>query len=465
MENLLKEKITKIKDWILFILLFLWMALPIFQTLKPIYEVIPLVDCYFELMRVTGAVGIGIGIYMIYEKIRYSENKKETLKQLIPIFLFVLYMIWTLISCLSASSTYKAFYGTSYRREGYYRYLMYAGYFLCAFLLDSKKLRKIILNTFIIGSLFLIIISRVTLSGTRYTDTFVNSSIETTVFGQFNHYCYYIMMTLICALGLFLTEKNKVIKTLYAIAYAIITYAMIYNDTFGCYLAVVGTLILYFIYALIKKKDRIGITIATIIFVILSIFTVKDGRNVAGANIEKFTTDINAVLQMFGISTQTTHETTNESANESTNAESVPKTELEILNEFRAVGTQRGELWHAAYSFIMRKPIIGYGADNMGEQYENSSIWGKDRPHNLVLYLACVSGIPGMLLYMTAVVIIIVKGIIKLFKNSEEGKIALLVVVAYMFSSMFGNSMFYTSPFFFIFLGNLMNSNLSKKEE
>ena len=113
----------------------------------------------------------------------------------------------------------------------------------------------------------------------------------------------------------------------------------------------------------------------------------------------------------------------------------------------------------------MRKPIIGYGADNMGEQYENSSIWGKDRPHNLVLYLACVSGIPGMLLYMTAVVIIIVKGIIKLFKNSEEGKIALLVVVAYMFSSMFGNSMFYTSPFFFIFLGNLMNSNLSKKEE
>ena len=322
MEKTIKEKIVKIKDVILFSLLFLWMALPILQTLRPIYEVIDLIDCYFELMRVIGAVGIGTGIYMIYEKIRYSENKKQTLKELIPIFLFVLYMIWTLISCLSASSTRKAFYGTSYRREGYYRYLMYAGYFLCAFLLDSKKLRKIILNTFVIGSIFLIIISRVTLSGQRYTDIFVNSKIETTIFGQFNHYCYYIMMSLMCALGLFFTEKNKVIKTLYAIAYAVIAYAMIYNDTFGCYLAVVGTLILYFIYAMIKKKDRIGISIATIIFVILSIFTVKDGRNVAVANIENFMTDIGAVLQMFGISTQST----NESSGESGNGESTPKT-------------------------------------------------------------------------------------------------------------------------------------------
>ena len=90
---------------------------------------------------------------------------------------------------------------------------------------------------------------------------------------------------------------------------------------------------------------------------------------------------------------------------------------------------------------------------------------GKDRPHNLILYLACVSGIPGMLLYMTAVGIIVIKGIIKLFKNSENGKIFLLVVIAYLISSMFGNSMFYTSPFFFIFLGNLMNTNLTQKEE
>lgn len=451
MENLSKEKFIKIKDGILFTLLFLWMALPIFQTLKPIYEVIDLIECYFALMQIIGAVGIATGIYMIYDKIRYSENKKQTLKELIPIFLFVIYMGWTLISCLSASSTRKAFYGTSYRREGYYRYLMYAGYFLCAFLLDSKKLRKILLNTFIIASIFLIIISRVTLSGTRYTDIFVNSKIETTIFGQFNHYCYYIMMTLMCALGLFLTEKNKVLKILYAIAYAIIAYAMIYNDTFGCYLATTVTLILYVIYAIIKKKDRIAISIAMVIFILLSIFTTKDGRNVVSVNVENFMTDISAVLAKFGIST------------ESENGESKP--DYEIRNDFMAAGTNRGELWHNAFNFILRKPIIGYGADNLGEQYENVLMRGKDRPHNLILYLACVSGIPGMLLYVIAVGIIVVKAIIKLMKNNNSGIISLLVVVTYLISSMFGNSMFYTSPFFFIFLGNLMNSNLNKKEE
>lgn len=451
MENILKEKFIKIKDGILFTLLFLWMVLPIFQTLRPIYEVIDLIECYFNLMRVIGAVGIGTGIYMMYDKIRYSQNKKQTLKELIPIFLFVIYMIWTLISCLSASSRYKAFYGTSYRREGYYRYLMYAGYFLCAFLLDSKKLRKILLNTFIIASIFLIIISRVTLSGTRYTDTFVNSKIETTIFGQFNHYCYYIMMTLMCSLGLFLTEKNKVLKTLYLIAYIIIGYAMIYNDTFGCYLATVATLILYTIYAIIKKKDRVVISIAIVIFILLSIFTTKDGRNVAYTNIETFMTDISAVLAKFGIST------------ESASGES--KTDYEIKNDFMAAGTNRGELWHNAFNFILRKPIIGYGADNLGEQYENVLMHGRDRPHNLILYLACVSGIPGMLLYVIAVGIIVVKAIIRLMKNNDTGIISLLVVVAYLISSMFGNSMFYTSPFFFIFLGNLMNSNLNKKEE
>jgi len=449
MENISKEKLIKIKDGILFALLFLWMAMPIFQTFRPIYEVIDLVECYFVLMRVIGAVGIGTGIYIIYDKIKNSENKKQTLKELIPIFLFVIYMIWTLISCLSASSTQKAFYGTSYRREGYYRYLMYAGYFLCAFLLDSKKLRKIILNTFIIGSIFLIIISRVTLSGQRYTDIFVNSKIETTIFGQFNHYCYYIMMSLMCALGLFFTEKNKVVKTLYAIAYAVIAYAMIYNDTFGCYLATIGTLVLYAIYAIIKKTDRIAISIAIAIFVLGSIFTVKDGINLAGRNIKNFIGDVNSVLAKFGIETEQTEE----------------KQDWEIRNDFMVAGTKRGELWYNAYKFLLKKPIIGYGAENLGEHYANAAMPGKDRPHNLILYLACVSGIPGMLIYMTAVGIIIIKGIIKLFKNNKEGKIFLLVVVTYMFSSMFGNSMFYTSPFFFIFLGSLMNSNLNKKEE
>ena len=64
----------KIKDGILFTLLFLWMALPIFQTIRPIYEVIDLIECYFALMQIIGAVGIGTGILMIFDKIKAKTD-------------------------------------------------------------------------------------------------------------------------------------------------------------------------------------------------------------------------------------------------------------------------------------------------------------------------------------------------------------------------------------------------------
>jgi len=70
-----------------------------------------------------------------------------------------------------------------------------------------------------------------------------------------------------------------------------------------------------------------------------------------------------------------------------------------------------------------------------------------------------------MLIYVTAVGIIIVKAIKRLLKNDENGKIFLIIVITYLISAMFGNSMYYTSPYFFIFLGSLMNCNLKKKEE
>ena len=52
---------------------------------------------------------------------------------------------------------------------------------------------------------------------------------------------------------------------------------------------------------------------------------------------------------------------------------------------------------------------------------------------------------------------IIIKRNIRNF-NIEDGVqvISLFTVIAYLISAMFGNSMFYTSPYFFIFLGFLM---------
>lgn len=438
-----KEKLIEIRDILIYVLLFLWIIMPVLQTFKVIDNLIDIDKWYLILMRTIGIVGITLSGFSIYDKIRKSENKKETLKELIPIFIFIIYMIWTLISCYQSNFRKRAFYGTSYRKEGYLMYINYAGYFLCSFLLKDKNYRKVLLNTFLIVSIFLIFISRITLGGKLLPNYFMNNEIEDSVFHQFNHYGYYLTMSLICSFGLFAREKNKILKMVYLIAYTLIGHATIYNNTFGCYLATCIFLVLYAIYALIKRTDRKVIFTAIAIFTILSCITFENGKNLAYNNLKEFAFDVKAII---------------------TKIMNLDVEDEEIDKNFEDAGTDRMQLWIHGIKYILDKPIIGYGPDTLRHQYLMSGI-DQDRPHNLIIYLACVSGIPGMLIYMTAVGIIVIKGIRKLLSANKDGMIYLIIVITYLISSMFGNSMYYTSPYFFIFLGSLMHYNLAKKEE
>ena len=62
---------------------------------------------------------------------------------------------------------------------------------------------------------------------------------------------------------------------------------------------------------------------------------------------------------------------------------------------------------------------------------------------------------------------IIIKRSVKNFNIEDTVQVvSLFVIIAYLISAMFGNSMFYTSPYFFVFLGFLMmkpeNNRLDK---
>ena len=446
MENIkiTKEKFIKIKEGVLFILLLLWLVMPVLKSFYPVRRMFNYSDdYYFILMRIIGVVGIGLAIFSIFSKIKNSENKKETLKELSPIFIFVLYMIWTLISCILSPNRKLAFFGSSYRKEGYLMYMIYAGFFFCAFLLESKKFKKILLNIFIVVTIFLIIVSRIPTFCIEHPGIFMNNTLEHSVFAQFNHYGYYLMMSLMCSLGLFIIEKNKVLKVVNLVEYTVIGYALIFNNTFGCYLATSIVLILYCIYALVKKRDRIVISVAIVIFMILSVAITKDGKNLAYENISDLGSDIKTII---------------------TKVFNIEEDNPELEENFEKAGTSRMLLWKNGIKFIKERPVIGYGPDNLKEKYESVSI-KQDRPHNLIIQLATTSGIPGMILYVAAVGIIVVKGIRNLINDNGSGKIFLIIVITYLISAMFGNSMYYTSPYYFVFLGFLMNCNLYEQKE
>lgn len=440
------EKLIKVEDIIMFILLILWIFMPVFKSLRKSYEIFQVTKYYFGLMRITGITGIVFGVYNIIVKIKKSNNKKETIKELLPIFLFVLYMIWTLISCFYSPDKNLAFEGTAYRKEGYFMYLIYAGYFLCAFLIDSKILKKVLLNIFVIVTIFLICVSFLSENNTQFNAIFINNTVDHSVFAQFNHYGYFLMMTLMCCFGLFVTEKNKILKVVYALEYTVLGFALIYNNTFGCYLATIIILVLYAIYSIMKKKNRIEVLIGIIIFIILSCITTSEGENLAYKNLSSFTNDIKVILSKFI----------------NINVEENEELEEELEEEFEKAGTSRMKLWKYGIQFFIERPILGYGPENLRMKYLDVSI-KQDRPHNLLIQLATTSGLPGLILYATAVGIIVFKGIKALIKTNDEGQIFLIVVITYLISAMFGNSMYYTSPYFFIFLGMLLNWNLSVK--
>ena len=202
----------------------------------------------YKFMELVGIIGIYFFVIDIYKNFKVTKDKKGLLKELLPIIILMAYLIWTLISCIFAQDKQKAFYGEGYRKEGYITYLIYAGFFLCAFLIKSNKLKKYLLNSFIIVTIFNILLMNITNNSVEMLQIFQYKDIQMGVFSNQNHYGYYILIATITATLLFILEKNTDLKVLYGLAYLILLYNLILNNTFGCYVAFTVTIIIFFVY-------------------------------------------------------------------------------------------------------------------------------------------------------------------------------------------------------------------------
>ena len=196
-----------------------------------------------------------------------------------------------------------------------------------------------------------------------------------------------------------------------------------------------------------------------------------------------------------------------------------------LTDEVSNTGSGRGEVWIRSLDLMNQRPLFGWGLENLLNEFVNQYGINEGRTHNLILQLGGTTGIVGMLIYMVAVISIFLRVLydVKLrtynrktyyiicgvfliatiivnilvssftnkllvngiattvlwailyasifFKNirlrvrdwNQFEYIASGVFVSYMVSSLFGNSAFYTSPYFMIFLGLLVYEMLNKK--
>lgn len=437
---------------------------------------------------------IVLTLYYLVNFMENSEGKmlvkiKSFLKKQWPLALLLIFMIWVFISSILAYDTYRSFIGCFNLKDGYFSFMMYASMLVCSILMGKdEKYRKIIVNTFLITAT---ILAAVTLWNYEYLTSdkydggvLITSSAKTIgemlfgnggepygnnflivskriigektsgIFHNSNHYGYYLSICVIVAAIMFVKEKKVYINILYLIAYAIMLRMAIINNTFGAYLGISASLIFLIIYAFIPKEDGkinkrelayIGIVVA--MFAVLSATTVNEQKqNIVEKNFSGIYNDFKLLVE-----SKENGNTSNE--DKQNNIESGESNTTTTRSDVDNIGSGRGILWQKALVMAFQRPLFGYGLENIKYVYDEQFGINEGRSHNLILQLAATTGIVGMLLYVVGIVAIWIRKLKTIKKWDVYECLGMFVIVSYIVSSFFGNSGFYTSGYFYIFVG------------
>jgi O-antigen ligase len=376
------------------------------------------------LLRQTGIFGwLVAGLALAKNANRPGMRiKKEGIKRFlgdhaVPILLGLL-LLWSVVSCLLSSNRGLSFLGDGYRRDGLLTYFMYGGLFAAARVPKRKQSMDRILVPLVIASALLAGLALLAPPGVQ--ERFFITP-KTSVFYNANHYGYYLCLTLMCSWLLFMNEKsNAWFRCMYLAIFSIITAALLQNGSLGPYLAIIGGLVMGGILIAWRCRERwVRYIITVACFVGVSVI-----MNELDATLTR------DFLRLF---------------QDTQNVLTSPDQAL-------GAGSGRWNLWINGIALARSRPLFGFGPDNLAQAYQTVGI-SLDRPHNEWIQIAASLGIPALFFYLSAVI----AHVVDYFKRKQtvfqlESDL-LVVLAAYFISSLFGNTMFYTTPFFFIIWG------------
>ena len=352
--------------------------------------------------------------------------KKELLRRLLPLFVFLLFALSiALVTIIRGPNEYDLT-GHPYMYESVYSYISYPlVYFFCGMLLFREKHRRLLLYALLFTSLPINILA--------LWDQWVlklalfNGGGMCAVFHNSNHYGYYLAITIITGALLFVFEKTLWLKIFSAACAFIATMAMIINNTLGAYLAVLFVLVLFAVYSFfISKQNRLMSVILILAYLVITVIMSFKYATILPSVI-KLQSDVNMIA-------------------------------ADPLESDRA-GSGRWRLWKGTVQHMDESPWLGFGVEGLLNTHHIGT------PHNEFLQYAEFFGIQTSALYIIACAIIL----LRVFKNSKKldktTMICFFVCIGYLASSFFGVAIYYTTPFIYIFLGLAYAEYLYKKPE
>ncbi len=435
----------KITDILVFVSLCLFIASPLLQTIRE-YIAPHTVSETFGHIRTypftIGTINYVVLIVSIFLWIRLLLSAMRQVRQgnrpavFLPLAVFGVLSLWIYVSqAVNGFSSY-AYTGDPYRNESLLTFVTYLmGYFFLGTVLKSNRLRKTLCIVFLGSNLVLGILSLIDrfLTNLRVFD---DGDGMSAIFHQFNHYGYYLMMAILVSAMLFVVaEESLLLRALCAVVFVVDNVVLILNNTFGCYLAVIMALLFGgAVIAVFRRKrwECIRMVIVLITFVVISFAMHLMGFNIKG-NVSRMVRDVGRIT-----------------ANDEKAA---------------SAGTGRWALWKHTVDYISEKPVFGWGVDGTTKRLGEEADTINDRPHNEYLQWAAFFGIPAAALYFAALCIIMF-GMFPRIAGADGESIACFVASAgYIASAFVGNTMYYTTPFFFIFLGMTCRDRFYRKKE
>ena len=343
------------------------------------------------------------------------------------VLFFAAFLLLVIVSTIANGLDEKAIHGVSFRNIGVFH--IFAFFLIYCFL--SSQIRR---QSFRTAAVTIFIATADVLGAFAVIDRFVapfdafGAKKElSTIFFNGNHYGYFLTMAVLASAGLFLYHSDHTLRMLGIISMALNGFVLALNNSFGCILAVAATLVLFFIMSVFANRHALKS--------FLLLFLTLIALGLAGAFASSGITNSFQVLL----------EDVQQVASGGDDAASA--------------GHNRWLLWTQTVDYILQRPILGYGCEGVSDMIMADT--GRGNPHCELLSYAAYFGIPAAVSYTLGVLVILARFFRRSVLCDAASASAGLAACGYFISSLFGVPMFYTTPFFFIFLGLSLRSEAS----
>lgn len=374
------------------------------------FYILELIDGYYFVGKIAIVFVILKSVIWLY--VNDFKGLKSYFKENLYEVMLIGLLLWSVLATVFSVNPQRSLMGSGLRHTGLRSYFIFAALYICGKNVKSAKNRKILFWTLAVTSLVQDISMIMKFLG-------YNGSIDA-CFWNSNYCGYFLAMSTMAMSAMLVYEKNKYVKLILAVIYPLNLFCLIYNNTFGGYVAVLAGLIFLVIVSLAgrnSKKYIAGICMVIILFVITNIYAeyetgyISQNFNITGSDIKNIS---------------------------------------EKDEKFMDAGTGRMRIWIDGINCALDNPVMGVGPDN-------TDIAGKvgSQAHNELIQIAAEQGFVGLALYMAALILLCIKKIKNIKSISPETSVSGCIVFTYFISSLFGNMVFNPAMFYYAFMGNL----------